>query len=85
MVANSATKKQPDSSKPVPGKQDVIEMLVSWCELAAEAGLMVEQFYNKEQSRFSIRVSGVNLEDGMLIVANLADKEDELGKSDDDK
>ena len=68
MVANSETNGKPNGSRPVPGKQDLIEMLLSWCEMAAEAGLAVEQLYATEKKRFSVRVSDLHLIDGALVV-----------------
>lgn len=46
-------------------------MLLSWCELAAEAGLEVEQLYATEKQRFSVRVSGIMLMEGELVVARV--------------
>ncbi len=68
MVANYETKQKQSDSRPVPGKQDVIEMLLSWCELATEAGLEVEQLYATSKGRFSVRVAGVALVGERLVV-----------------
>ena len=84
MVANSATRKQPDSSRPGPGKQDVLEMLLAWCELATEIGLVVEQLYNPDKGRFSVRVGDVMLNEGMLMVVNQSEASGQREKNDDD-
>ena len=80
MVANSETKKQATSSagkadKPVPGKQDILDMLASWCNLALESEVELEQLFDLEKGRFTVRVYGVNLVDSMLIAAPDSDSQ----------
>ena len=69
MVAKSETGKQANNSadKPVPSKQDLLDMLVSWCNLALESGLEMEQLFSEEKQRFSLRIHGVAMVENTLV------------------
>ena len=72
MVAKSKTKKQGNNSgnnkKPIPAKQDILDMLASWCNLALESGVSIEQMYNADKGRFTVRIYGVDLVEQALLV-----------------
>ena len=54
----------------MPAKQDIVDMLASWCNLAQESGVTIDQLYNADKSRFTVRIYGVALIEQTLRVVD---------------
>lgn len=62
------TKKMQNGSKPQPSKQDMLDMLASWCQMATESGLQIEQLYSPKNGRFTVRVYDVSMNEASEVV-----------------
>lgn len=75
MAGKSKTGGRRSASAAVPDKQSCLDMLASWCQMATEAGLQVEQRYILNASRFVVRVEDVLLGDDDQLLVKGADDE----------